>query len=77
MPNIDVYKCIGKKAYHIPFVDANMGLAQRPKAVAGLKPVWNPASQFLQEEGTGHFMLNHVDGLRSTQNLCGSFVSAW
>ena len=27
------------KAYHILFVDANMGLAQRPKAVAGLKPV--------------------------------------
>ena len=49
MPTIDVCKYHDKKALHIPFVDANMGLPQRPEAEAGSKPVWKPASQFLQE----------------------------
>ena len=38
-PSIDVCKYHDKKAFHIPFVDANMGLAQRPEAEAGSKPV--------------------------------------
>ena len=39
--NIDVCKYYDKKAYHLTFVNDNMGLAPRPEAVAGSKPVFS------------------------------------